>query len=78
MLGGTAIQDQDLKQLAGLKHLRCLVLAGTQVTDRGLKELAGFKSLKELDLKDTKVTDAGIAELRKRRPELAIERGEGN
>ena len=55
--------DAQLKELAGLKSLRCLDLNNTNVTDAVLKVLAGLKSLQSLDLTGTKLTDAGLKEL---------------
>ena len=52
--------DEGLKDLAGLKRLRTLVLWNTKVSDRGLKELAGLTELETLDLDETKVTDVGL------------------
>jgi Leucine-rich repeat (LRR) protein len=62
-LGNTRITDAGLKELAGLKNLRWLVLRDTQITDAGLKELAGLQNLQRLDLGFTRITDAGLKEL---------------
>jgi Leucine-rich repeat (LRR) protein len=58
------VNDEALKDLAGLKQLRSLDLRSTQVTDAGLKELRALDKLRSLFLSSTKVTDAGLKELR--------------
>jgi Leucine-rich repeat (LRR) protein len=58
------VNDEALKDLAGLKQLLSLDLRTTQVTDAGLKELRAFPKLRDLYLSSTKVTDAGLKELR--------------
>ncbi|HEY1190889.1 MAG TPA: hypothetical protein VGE74_24875, partial [Gemmata sp.] len=62
-LGGTAVTNAGLKELAALKNLTALDLRNTWVTDAGLKELAALKGLRELTLRYTPVTDAGMKEL---------------
>jgi len=41
---------QYLKEIAGLKSLKTLLLNNTKLTDMGLKELVGLKSLQTLNL----------------------------
>src|SRR5262249_48862783 len=60
--GGWGIFDVDLKELAGLKQLRNLVLS-ERISDKGLKELAGLKQLRSLSGLSSGVTDAGLKEL---------------
>lgn len=57
------VTDEDLKQLASLRHLYSLDLSGTPVTNAGLKELALLTKLYSLDVSGTNVTDAGLKEL---------------
>src|SRR5947209_4502171 len=59
----TDVDDESLKQLATLRHLRVLSLYGRKVTGVGLKELAGLKELRSLDLSVSEVTDAGLKEV---------------
>jgi internalin A len=62
-LAHSQVADEDLKRIAGLKHLEWLSLGQTKVTDAGLKELAGLTKLEILILERTKVTDTGLKEL---------------
>ncbi|WP_166822954.1 protein translocase subunit SecD [Thalassoroseus pseudoceratinae] len=61
-LSQTAITDEGLKSLAGLKNLQVLNLDGTQVTDAALPELAKHPKLRELSIADTSITDEGLLE----------------
>lgn len=49
-LGGTDVQDEDLKHLAGMESLEELNLSNTAITDQGLEHLLYFSSLKRLDV----------------------------
>jgi serine/threonine protein kinase len=62
-LGDTAVGDEALTKLAGLK-LETLDLEDTRVSDAGLKELSKIKTLSYLILSSTKVTPAGFKYLR--------------
>jgi hypothetical protein len=55
--------DRDLAEVAGLPHLRSLVLWSTSVTDAGMAHLGKRKTLEELDLHDCAVGDSGLAQL---------------
>ena len=57
----TAVSDDGLSHLAGLRQLQLLVLAGTKVTDAGLKHLHALLNLFTVNVRDTLVTDAGAA-----------------
>lgn len=57
------VQDDDLRYLGGLTHLRRLDLEETRITDEGLKHLRGLTSLEYLDLEETKITDEGLRHL---------------
>ncbi len=57
------VDDEGLKELAGLKSLQSLNLPSTQVTDAGLKSLADLRSLHSFAINGTAVTDAGLKEL---------------
>ena len=59
-LGGTAVTDAGLKQLAGLKNLRRLHLEKTGVGDDGLAAIKDLAELRYLNLYGTKVTDKGL------------------
>src|SRR6516164_6187049 len=44
----TKVTDADLKELAGLKNVKELLLSSTQVGDAGLRELAPLQNLRLL------------------------------
>ncbi len=73
----TAVEDEDLRALVGLAHLRklpalrSLILDKTWVGDRGLKHVARL-DLRDVHLRGTQVTEEGVAWLRRRCPELRI------
>ncbi|MEW6303026.1 MAG: c-type cytochrome domain-containing protein [Verrucomicrobiota bacterium] len=69
------ITDAGLANLKGLANLEYLNLFNTKVTDAGLKHLAGLTNLKNLYVFETKVTDKGIAELKKKLPNVKVEKG---
>ena len=58
------LNDEQLKQLTGLKQLKDLNLHGTGVTDEGLKLLKGLTTLERLALGGTMVTDEGLKQLK--------------
>jgi uncharacterized protein (TIGR03067 family) len=60
----TGANDDALKNLKALKHLRELDLLGTGITDAGLKELRRLHKLQDLNLRFTNVTGAGLRELK--------------
>lgn len=62
-LGGTAITDAGIAQLAGFPRLTMLHLERTGVGDAGVAQLAPLSHLEYLNLYATKVTDAGLAPL---------------
>jgi hypothetical protein len=57
------VSDADLRQLAGLIHLRKLSLDYTAVTDDGIASLQSMPNLQEVSLRYTKVADEGAAHL---------------
>ena len=57
------IDDDDLDQLRGLKHLRDLNLIKTQITDAGLQHLSELKQLRSLSLSGPDITDTGLESL---------------
>jgi hypothetical protein len=63
-LGGTAVTDAGLAQLAGLKNLQRLHLEKTAITDVGLAHLKGLAELRYLNLYGSKVTDKGLEHLK--------------
>src|ERR1700733_980566 len=62
-LSRTAITNEGLRELAGLKRLRILWLDSSQVTDAGVKEIAALASLQELDLSRTNVAGTDLKAL---------------
>ena len=73
-LHNTQVTDAGLVHLAGLPQLKALNLRHTQITDVGLVHLAGLTALRMLDLTNTVVTDAGVVELKRKLPDLYVER----
>ena len=59
---GKPPNDEDLRLLAQLRHLRRLSLAGVPVNDMYLSKLAQLERLEELDLHATAITDKGLAQ----------------
>lgn len=59
----TAVTDEGLRRLAGLKHLRELSVIDAPVTDEGLRHLRELTNLRRLRLDHTQVTDAGLPHL---------------
>jgi YHS domain-containing protein/uncharacterized membrane protein len=64
-LGGTAVTDAGLAQVASMPNLTRLYLQQTAVTDAGLPSLEGLQELNYLNLYGAPITDAGLASLRK-------------
>jgi uncharacterized membrane protein/mono/diheme cytochrome c family protein/YHS domain-containing protein len=62
-LGGTAVTDTGLVQLASMPNLSRLHLERTHITDSGLANLASLHQLEYLNLYGTEVTDAGLDQL---------------
>jgi Leucine-rich repeat (LRR) protein len=60
----TAIRDEDLPRLSGLRSLQLLSLDGTAITDAGLGHLKMLPHLRELLLDNTDVSDGGLQHLR--------------
>lgn len=57
------LTDDDLVELAQLKHLQWLVIRGSKLTDAGLKHLAGLQGIQRLNVSyDKSITGAGIKE----------------
>ena len=65
----TDVDDQDLRNLLGMRTLRILDLTATRVTDAGLVHLLACADLEVLSLWDTPVTD-GALDLISRLPNL--------
>ena len=63
-LGGSAITDTGLVQIAELKNLKRLDLNRTAITDAGVAKLAALQGLEYLNLYGTKVTDASLEPLK--------------
>jgi hypothetical protein len=64
----SALGDDKLSGLTGLKKLRVLRLNNTKVTDAGLLKLKSMKGLKELEVRVTPVTGTGAMALEKELP----------
>jgi uncharacterized membrane protein len=62
-LGGTAITDAGLSQLADMPNLTRLHLERTHITDAGLASIARLRHLEYLNLYGTEVSDAGLDQL---------------
>jgi uncharacterized membrane protein/mono/diheme cytochrome c family protein len=62
-VGGTAVTDKAMKEIAGLKHLNKLYLEHTAISDEGIAALSPMANLEYLNLIGTKVSDASIAKL---------------
>ncbi len=63
-LGGTAITDSALPQIAGMANLTRLHLERTAITDDGLKALAPLENLEYLNLYGTSIDDAALHNLK--------------
>lgn len=59
------VTPAGLKELAGCKELRKLVLSNTKLTDDALAELAGFANLRDLNLLGCPIRGAGLKHLAK-------------
>ncbi len=59
-LRNTAIDDEGMVHLRGLKQLRSLTLQSTHVGDAGLENIAGLTGLRILNVSLTPTTDAGV------------------
>jgi len=57
--------DEDVKHLASLRHLKVLYLGHTAITDAGLASLENLSHLGRLSLCNTKVSNRGIRYLSK-------------
>lgn len=64
-LAGTAVGDEGVKRLAGMKSLERLHLERTKVTDASAEPLAELPKLTYLNLYGTALTDAGLETLTK-------------
>lgn len=62
-LGGTAITDRSMKELAGIKHLNKLHLENTAISDEGISALGEVPFLEYLNLIGTKVSDASVQKI---------------
>lgn len=51
-----ALNDEDIKNISRLPHLRCLIICGTSVTDEGFKSLAALPKLEAVSIARTQVT----------------------
>lgn len=67
------LQAGELKQLAGLPHLRKLKINSVPITDAELLELGAAKQLTEIDLSSTKATYQGRAQLKKLLPKCKVD-----
>ena len=62
-LGGTAITDAGLAQLASMPNLTRLHLERTHISDAGLSKVAALRQLEYLNLYGTEITDSGLDQL---------------
>lgn len=70
--GGCVLSNNDLACLAGLPHLRTLILTSTPVTDDCLVHMHHLNDLKFVDLRFTRVTPEGVERLRRDLPNAKI------
>lgn len=61
--GGTAITDNAVGEIAGLRHLNKLYLEHTGITDEGIARLGDMPNLEYLNLIGTRVSDASVKKL---------------
>jgi len=66
------VNDDDLEALAGLTHLKWLVLDNTSVTASGLTFLHGLTELRRLYLRGSQVTPHGVQRLKLSMPNVDI------
>jgi beta-lactamase regulating signal transducer with metallopeptidase domain/preprotein translocase subunit SecD len=71
-LGGAAICDEDIKNLAGLKNLKLLNLQNCPLTDDSIQYLSAMQSLTELNLWGTAITEQGYKKIKKILPQCDI------
>lgn len=64
MLGGTNVEDEGIKHLAGMSRLTRLGLCGTPISDYCLEYLTHLPNLAHLDLRSTEVSDGGCKALK--------------
>ena len=62
-VGGTALSDEQVQLLAGLKHLTDLNLFGSAVTDETLRQFDGLSELRAVGLARTYITDDSLRQL---------------
>lgn len=72
-ISDTAVDDQDIVQLAQCPRLVNLDVSGTRVSDICVEAISNCKNLKVIDLGRTFVTEQGIKRLRENRPSLRVE-----
>ncbi len=63
--GKTALTEEEVVSIAGIKKLRALNLSGSTVTDAAMPQIASIVTLEILDVSDTAVTDDGLIALQK-------------
>jgi Leucine Rich repeat len=62
-LAGRPVDDETLRSLAGLIHVRDLNLDGTEISDNGMAALRSMKDLDSLSLRYTNISDRAIPTL---------------
>ena len=60
----TNLNDENLRELAQLEHLKVLWLNQTQVTGDGLDALKQFSALRELHVNESQLTPDGVQHLK--------------
>jgi hypothetical protein len=73
-LAGPEVDEQQIRHLHELPHLRTLWLGGPRVDDRIIAHLKGLTGLQWLNLPDTRVTDAGVKDLQQALPFVRVVR----
>ena len=59
----TALKDQDVEKLQGIRHVVSLDLSNTAITDKALDSITKFRHLQILKLNNTAVSDTGLKKL---------------
>ena len=71
--GAFTMTDDHVKNVAGLKNVKSLILSGFSLTDACLPHLAKMKQLEKLSLYTTKITPEGAKKLNAALPKCSID-----
>jgi len=73
-LAGPEADEDQVRHLQALPHLRCLFLTGSEFDDEMLDDLAVLPGLQQVWLTDSRVTKAGVEQFLRARPSVQIAR----